>query len=209
VDTLTALDALRAKVADTREAFERAASASYLHDDPAKDQLLAMGLAMDAMLQICEINDASQKNVTASLGTQIKEIAGKATQQLVEQAGPDVADAIESATRFHLKTVRLRSILGGAAGVLVGAALIAGFSYSAGFESGQTNGEIASNTVAAGMATGPAAAAAWSSIMADNDPVQDLLACKKSVAIATDGRHYCSMPVWLDHKFRQPDEKTY
>jgi hypothetical protein len=200
VDTLTPIDALRAKVADTREAFERAASASYLHDDPAKDQLLAMGLAMDAMLQICEINDASQKNITASLEAQVKEIAGKATQQLVEQAGPDVADAIELATRFHLKTVRLRSILGGAAGILIGAALIAGFSYSAGFESGQTNGEIAATTVAAAMSTGPAAAAAWSSIMADNDPVQDLSACKKSVAIATDGRHYCSMPVWLDHK---------
>ncbi len=198
MDTLTALDALRAKVADTREAFERAASASYLHDDPAKDQLLAMGLAMDAMLQICEINDASQKNVTASLEAKVEEIAGKATQQLVEQAGPDVADAIESATRFQLKTVRLRSILGSAAGVLVGAALIAGFSYSAGFEAGRTNGEVAANTIAAAMAAGPSAATAWSVLMADNDPVQALAACRKSIAIASDGRRYCSMPVWLD-----------
>jgi hypothetical protein len=198
VDTLTPLDALRAKVAETTEAFERAASASFLHDDPAKDQLLAMGLAMDAMLQICEINDASQKNVTASLEAQVKEIAGKATQQLVEQAGPDVADAIESATRFHLKTVRLRSILGGAAGMLIIAALIAGFSYSAGFEAGRTRGEIAGHTIAAAMASGPGVADAWSSLMADNDPVQALAACKKSVVIASDGRHYCSMPIWLD-----------
>jgi hypothetical protein len=162
VDTLTPVEALRAKVAETREAFERAASASYLHDDPAKDQLLAMGLAIDAMLQICEINDASQKSVTASMEANIKEIAGKATQQLIEQAGPDVAEAIESATRFHLKTVRLRSLLGGAAGVLVGAA--------------------------------------WSSLMANNDPVQALAACKKSVVMASDGRHYCSMPIWLDRQ---------
>ncbi len=198
MDTLTPLDGLRAKVAETREAFERAASASYLHDDPAKDQLLAMGLAMDAMLQICESNDSTQKNVAASLEAKVNEIAGKATQQLVEQAGPDVADAIELATRFHLKTVRLRSILGGAAGVLVGAALIAGFSYSAGFESGQTNGEIATKTISAAMSSNPAAAAAWSSLMADNDPVEALAACKKSAAVASDGRHYCSMPVWLD-----------
>ncbi len=204
MDTLTALDALRAKVADTREAFERAASASYLHDDPAKDQLLAMGLAMDAMLQICEINDASRKNFTVSLEANFKEIASKATQQLVEHASPDVADAIESATRFHLKTVRLRSILSGAAGVLVGAALIAGFSYSAGFEDGRTNGEVAANTIAAAMASGPDAAADWSVLMADNDPVQALAACKKSIATATDGRHYCSMPVWLDRTIR-PD----
>jgi hypothetical protein len=200
VDTLTPLDALRAKVAETREAFERAASASFLHDDPAKDQLLAMGLAMDAMLQICEINDASQKNVTVSLEGKIQEIAGKATQQLVEQAGPDVADAIESATRFHLKTVRLRSFLSGAAGLLVGAALIAGFSYSAGFESGQMHGEVAANIISAAMASGPGTADAWSSLMADNDPVQALAACKKSVGIAVDGRRYCSMPIWLDHK---------
>jgi hypothetical protein len=198
VDTLTPLDALRAKVAETREAFERAASASFLNDDPAKDQLLAMGLAMDAMLQICEINDASQKNVTASLEAQVKEIARKATEQLLEQAGPDVADAIESATRFHLKTVRLRSILGGAASLLVGAALIAGFSYSAGYKAGQTHGELATNTIAAAMASGPAAADVWSTLMADNDPVQALAACKKSVAVANDGRHYCDMPVWLD-----------
>ena len=198
MDTLTPVDALRAKVAETREAFERAASASFLHDDPAKDQLLAMGLAMDAMLQICEINDATQKNVAASLEAKVNEIAGKATQQLVEQAGPDVADAIESATRFHLKSVRIRSIIGGAAGVLVGAALIAGFSYSAGFEAGRTNGEVAANTIAAAMAPGSSAAAAWSLLMANNDPVQALAACKKSSAIASDGRHYCSMPVWLD-----------
>jgi len=200
MDTLTPLDALRAKVADTREAFERAASASFLHDDPAKDQLLAMGLAMDAMLQICEVNDASQKNVAASLEAKINEIASKATQQLVEQAGPDVADAIELATRFHLKTVRLRSILGSAAGVLIGAALIVGFSYSAGFEAGRTNGEVAANTIAAAMASGSGAAGAWSSLMANNDPVQALAACQKSVSVASDGRHFCSMPVWLDRK---------
>jgi hypothetical protein len=198
VDTLTPLDALRAKVAETREAFERAALASFLHDDPAKDQLLAMGLAMDAMLQICEINDVSQKNVSASLEAKIKDIAGRATQQLVEQAGPDVADAIESATRFQLKTVRIRSILGGATGVLVGAALIAGFCYSAGFEAGRTNGEVAANTIAAAIASGPGAAAAWSVLMANNDPVQALTACKRFIAVASDGRHYCSMPVWLD-----------
>jgi hypothetical protein len=198
VDTLTPLDALRAKVSETREAFERAASASFLHDDPAKDQLLAMGLAMDAMLQISEINDVSQKNVSASLEAKVKEIAGKATQQLVEQAGPDVADAIKLATRFHLKTVRLRWILGGAASVLIGAALIAGLSYSAGFEAGRTNGEVAANTIAAAMASGPGAAADWSVLMADNDPVQALAACRKSVVVASDGRHYCSMPIWLD-----------
>ncbi len=200
MDTLTALDALRAKVADTREAFERAASASYLHDDPAKDQLLAMGLAMDAMLQICEINDASQKNVTMSLETKIGEIAGKATQKIVELAGPQVADVIELETKFHLQTLRRRTFFTGATGLLIGIALVAGVSYATGFVAGQTHGEVVANTISVAMKAGAPAAAAWSTLMANNDPVQALAVCRKSVAIASDGRHYCSMPVWLDRK---------
>jgi len=110
-----------------------------------------------------------------------------------------VAEAIESATRFQLKTVRLRTLSGGAAGMLIGAALIAGFSYSAGFETGQIHGEVAANIISAAMTSGPGAADAWSSVMADNDPVRALAACKKSMVVASDGRHYCSMPIWLDH----------
>ncbi len=200
MDTLTPLDALRAKVAETREAFERAASASFLHDDPAKDQLLAMGLAMDAMLQICEINDTSQKNVVMSLETKIGEIAGSATQKIVERAGPLVADVIEQETKFQLQTVRRRTLFTGATGLLIGIALVAGVSYATGFVSGQMHGEVVANTISGAMKAGAPAAAAWSTLMANNDPVQALAACRKSVAIASDGRHYCSMPVWLDRK---------
>ncbi len=179
MDSVTPFDALRAKVAETREAFERAAAASFLHDDPAKDQLLAMGLAMDTMLQICEINDASQRNATAALEASIGEIAGKATDKLVERAGPHVADAIERSTQFHLKTVRRRALLGGAAAVLVGATLVAGFTYTAGFASGRAQGENDAHIVSAATAAGPGAASAWAVLMADNDPVQALAVCKR------------------------------
>jgi hypothetical protein len=198
MDTVTPLDALRAKAAEAREAFERAASASFLHDDPAKDQLLAMGLAMEAMAQICEISEASQGNFTASLDSRIGEIAEKATEQVVERSGPQMVDAIERSTRFHLKTVRLRTILGGVAGVLIGAVLIAGFSYSAGFASGRTQGEIIGNTTNAAMRFGPQAAAAWSLLMAYNDPVSAMSACKKSISTDANGRHYCLMPAWIE-----------
>jgi hypothetical protein len=200
MDSITHLAALRVKVAETREAFERAASASFLHDDPAKDQLLAMGLAMDAMLQICEVNDTCQRAVTADLEAKIGEIVGKATDKLVERAGPHVADAIERSTQFHLKTARGRTLLGGAAAILIGVALFAGFFYSEGFACGRAQGEASANTISAAMAAGPGVASAWSLLMANNDPVLALASCQKLVSVANDGRHYCSMPVWLDRR---------
>jgi hypothetical protein len=204
MDSVTPIDALRTKVAETREAFNRAVSASYLHDDPAKDQLLAMGLAMESLLHICEVNDSTHRNAAAALEARFNDIAGKATERLVEKAGPHVADAIERATLFQLKAVRHRTLLSSSAAVLLGVALIAGFSYTAGFASGQTQGEVSANIIASAMAAGPNAASAWSLLMANNDPVQALAACQKSAAVASDGRHYCSMPVWLDRKMK-PD----
>ena len=198
MDTVTQLDALRAKAAEAREAFERAASASFLHDDPAKDQLLAMGLAMDAMVQICEINEASQGNLTAALDTRIGELAGSATEQMVERSGPRMADAIERLTRFQLKTVRLRILLGGAAALLAVMVVVVGLTYGAGYTAGQTQGEIIGKTTNTAMSFGPKAAAAWSLVMAYNDPIPALAACKKSMAADSYGRHYCPMPVWID-----------
>jgi hypothetical protein len=155
---------------------------------------------MDAMLQICEINDASQKNVAISLETKIGEIAGSATKKIVERAGPLVVDVIEQETKFQLQTVRRRTLFTGATGFLIGIALVAGVSYATGFVSGQAHGEVIANTISVAMESGPTAAAAWSTLMANNDPVQALAECQKTVAVASDGRHYCSMPVWLDRK---------
>jgi hypothetical protein len=58
--------------------------------------------------------------------------------------------------------------------------------------------EMSAHTISAAMAAGPGAASAWASLMADNDPVQALTACRKSVSTDVQGRRYCSMPVWLD-----------
>jgi hypothetical protein len=49
------------------------------------------------------------------------------------------------------------------------------------------------------MAAGPeAASSVWASLMANNDPVPALADCRKSVSIASDGRHYWCLPIWLD-----------
>jgi hypothetical protein len=105
---------------------------------------------------------------------------------------------VEQTTRAHGKTARLRVMLGGAAGLAIGLALVASVSYAAGFAAGRSRGEISAHTISAAMAAGPGAASAWASLMADNDPVQALAACKKSVSTDVQGRRYCSMPVWLD-----------
>lgn len=198
MDSVNPIDALRAKVEETKEAFDRAASAAFLHDDPAKDQLVAMGLAVEAIFEICEASDRSQRTATATLAAQLSDIARDASQKLVERTGPQVANVIERATKFQLQTVRRRTVFSGIAGILIGAALVAGVSYIAGFASGQAHGELVGNTIAAAMAAGPEAAAAWAGLMKDNDPVRALAICKQAVSTDAHGRRYCAMPVWLD-----------
>jgi hypothetical protein len=73
-------------------------------------------------------------------------------------------------------------------------------SFAAGASSGVTKGEVAAQTINAAMAAGPGSAAVWPLLMANNDPVQALAACEKSVRVTSDGQHYCSMPVSLDRK---------
>jgi hypothetical protein len=72
------------------------------------------------------------------------------------------------------------------------------FTYAAGLNAGQTRGEEAAHTIQAAMAAGPNAAGTWSILMADNDPVSAMAACRKSIASDADGRRYCFMPVWID-----------
>jgi hypothetical protein len=82
--------------------------------------------------------------------------------------------------------------------VALHAALIAWVSFAAGYGSGRAQGNVEGHTIAAAMAAGPDAAAAWSMLMANNDPLRALAVCRQSVSTDAHGRRYCSMPVWLD-----------
>ena len=73
-------------------------------------------------------------------------------------------------------------------------------SFAAGESSGVTKGEVEAQAINAAMNAGSGAASAWSLLMANNDPVQALAECEKSKGVASNGQHYCSMPVWLDRK---------
>jgi len=120
------------------------------------------------------------------------------SEGIIAQLAPRLAAVVDQSIRAQTRTARMRVILGGAAALAIGLALVAGVSYAAGSASGRTAGEMSAHTVAAAMAAGPDAAAAWGTLMAANDPVQALAACKKSVSANPEGRRYCSMPVWLD-----------
>ena len=117
---------------------------------------------------------------------------------IIDQLAPRLAMLVEQTTVARSKTAWLRVMLGSAAGLLIALALAVGVSYAAGFAAGRSKGEISAHTISAAMAAGPRAAAAWASLMADNDPVQAMAVCEKSVATDAHGRRYCSMPVWLD-----------
>ena len=116
--------------------------------------------------------------------------------KLVERLGPDLARAAERHTAARLWSIRLRTLLAaGTLAVALGAVVFA-VSYGVGFSNGRNAGLIAGKTIAVAMTSGPAAAAAWSKLMAANDPVTALKSCKTEHDAS--GRRYCRMPVWLD-----------
>lgn len=207
VATATRRAVLRAKLDAAYAAMHRAASASVLKGDPLADQLHALADSIEALGEICEASADTQIEIAETLRTQADVVAADAINRvhasgvaILQQLAPRLADLAQSTANERVKIIRLQTILGGSAAVMVGAAVISAFSYGAGYASGRTQGEVAANTISAAMAAGPRAAAAWSMLMANNDPVQALVACKKSVSVTGDGRQFCSMPVWLDRK---------
>lgn len=185
--------------------MHRAASAAVLKGDPLSDQLHALAESIGALGEIYEASADSQLEIAETLRTQADVVAEEAIERvhasgvgIIDQLAPRLAVVVENTNRARVQTARLRVILGGAAGLLMGLALIAGVSYAAGFAAGRSYGEASAHTIAAAMAAGPGAAMAWSALMADNDPVQALAACKKSVSTDAEGRRFCAMPVWLD-----------
>jgi hypothetical protein len=133
-------------------------------------------------------------NMSESMGEYISESMGG----FVGIGTPRLVGVVEQATRVNIKTLRVRTLVLCAAGLAAAVIFAAWMGFSAGEATGLANGEVAAQTISAAMAAGPKAASAWASLMADNDPVQALAVCRKSVSVASDGRHYCSLPIWLD-----------
>jgi len=185
--------------------MHRAASASVLKGDPLAQQLNALAESIGALGEIYEASAETEIRIAEQLRTQADAVASDAIERvhasgvtILDQLAPRLAAVAERTSRTQALNARLRVILGGTAGLVIGLALVAGVSYAAGFASGRAQGEMTAHTISAAMAAGPAAAAAWGLLMSDNDPVQAIAACRKSVSTDGNGRRFCAMPVWLD-----------
>jgi hypothetical protein len=190
---------------ETRAAMRRAATAATVKGDPLAQVLEALSDTLGTLGEIYNASAETQLEIATNLRTQAGAVADEAIERvhasglgIIEQLAPRLAVVVEQTARTNRKTRLVRAILGGTGGLVIGLALIAGVSYTAGFASGRNRGEITAHTISAAMAAGPDAATAWAGLMANNDPVQALAACKRNVSVDAHGRRYCALPVWLD-----------
>lgn len=197
--------AVRARLEATRSEMQRAASAATFKGDPAAPIMESFVGALDALGAIYEASAETQIEIVDRLRQGAHEVAEEAIERvhssgvsMIDQLAPRLAVVVEQTLRADRQQRRLRTILGGIAGILIGAALIAGVSFAQGYGAGRAQGDVEGHTIAAAMAAGPEAAATWSMLMANNDPVRALAVCKQSVSTDAHGRRYCAMPVWLD-----------
>ncbi len=117
---------------------------------------------------------------------------------IVEQLVPKIAAGVNDAVRRHSKATQWKTLASWGIAVLALALLPSAFAYTAGLSTGRAEGEVTGQTIQAAMKGGPDAAAAWAALMADNDPRPEMATCRKAISTGEDGRHYCTMPVWLD-----------
>jgi hypothetical protein len=117
---------------------------------------------------------------------------------IVDELAPKIADTVHYSVQRYWRILSLRTVLGGAGALIVFLCAGGAFTYGAGFSNGRSAGENAAHTIQAAMAAGPGAATDWAVLMADNNPVAAMAACRKVIQTDADGRRYCFMPVWLD-----------
>lgn len=117
---------------------------------------------------------------------------------IVEQLAPKIAAGVNEAVRQRVKIVKIKTLAGWGIAVLAVALLPTAFAYTAGLSTGRSEGEAAGQTIQDAMKGGPDAALQWALLMADNNPLPEMKACRTAISTGDDGRRYCAMPVWLD-----------
>ncbi len=198
--------------ADDMAAFDHSVSAlrdsaqlARLTDDPAAPALEAMVRVLGSAARQFQLRDRERKEIAASLESRARRIAEDATKQIqasgttiIERLAPELSRLVERSIRQRLWTVRIKT-LATACGMAVGLSIACfAFGYGTAYKTGHNDGLLEGKVIAAAMATGPQAAATWAQLMALNDPVQAMKACRSGVSTDAQGRRYCAMPVWLD-----------
>ena len=200
-------EALHEKIENAQATLRRAAAAAVIQNAPLSEQLRAVAVSMGALADIYDASEDTHLEIVDTLKNQTERVTKDSIEKvhasgvsIIDQLTPVLIEEVRRATRANVRTFRLRTVMFGTAGMMAAVAVVGWLSFAAGESSGVTKGEVAAQTINAAMAAGPGAAVAWAMLMANNDPVQALAACQKSSGVASDGQHYCSMPVWLDRK---------
>jgi len=198
-------DAARAKLAEAQAAMLQAASAAVVKGDPLAGQLQALALCIGGLTEIYEASEETRLEIAHTFRTQTDTVANDAIEKvhasgmaIVQELAPKLSAITEETLRKNIWMMKLRTVVWGAGGIIalmvVGGCLIYGSGYANGLTKGEDNGKV----IAAAMTAGPGAATAWSAIMALNDPVRALAACKQSITSDDEGRRSCLLPIWLD-----------
>lgn len=176
---------------------------SRLSGDPAAESLTALSQVLAGMAALMRARQAERMEIAAAIEAEAGLVVRRANAELeasgakvVERLGPVLVKTVERQMALRLWSVRLKTVLLSGAVALGLAIAVAAISYASGFGSGRSEGLVAGHVIAGAMSAGPRAAEAWSQLMAANDPVAALRACKPERDSA--GRRFCHVPMWLD-----------
>jgi hypothetical protein len=194
-----------ANLAEAQAAMLHAASAAAVKGDPLAGQLQALSLCIGGLTEIYEASEQTRLEIAHTFRTQTDTVADAAIEKvhasgmaIVQELAPKLSAITEETLRKNIWMMKLRTVFWGAGGIIalmvVGGCLTYGSGYANGLTKGEDNGKVISEA----MNAGPGAATAWSAIMALNDPVRALAACKQSITSDDEGRRSCSLPIWLD-----------
>lgn len=198
-------DELAAMVEGARTEMERAIQLSGLKNDPlvplmravASSLLVQHRLHRANAAHLHDVSDQLDRQVSRSLAAADRELAAREAAVL-ERLVPQLVAATDQAVKARLWTVKLRIVAVSAAGAVTLLLVALGGGYTMGLKSGQAAGLRTQNAIiAAAEQDGPAAAALWHQIIANNDPRTAMAQCRKAIT-QQDGRRACLLPVWLD-----------
>ena len=187
------------------DALKASAHLAQLTDDPAAGGLAALVRVMECLAAQFAVREVERQELLRSLQLQADRIADEAQARvqasgvaIIDQLAPELSRLVQRTVQQRLWTVKLRTVLAAAGGAVGLAAVIFALSYGAGYAAGRQNGLLSAQTIAAALTAEPQAAAGWARVMAANDPVAALAACRQHIVRNARGRRYCAMPVWLD-----------
>jgi hypothetical protein len=208
MDTLapgTRREFLRRKVGAARAALREAADTAAIKNDPLCQHLNALALSVGAHYDIYCATEETQSALARSMRTQtdtvtkgVLDLVQSSLSSLTTEAGPQLLKAALPSMQTTLRFLKYRTIywmLSTMAALIVISGI---FSYAIGLNHGRFEGETAAQTIRATMTAGPDAASDWALLMANNNPIPALAACRKNITTDAEGRRYCDMPVSLD-----------